>query len=1113
MKSDPRKKTLRSRPPPQAAGSLGLVPVVGVGASAGGLDAFKELLGSLSNNTGKAFVLIQHLDPTHKSHLPELLSPITKMPVAEVRVKTRVQANHVYVIASDRNLALSDGHLLPIARAQSGRNEPIDGFLATLAKERRKQAVGVLLSGTGTGGTLGLKAIRAAGGTTFAQDPESAKFQQMPKSAIDLDVVDFVLSPSKIARRLAGSSGASSGVPQASREKARIRAARETEVETELEAELETDHQPPPEADPELVKIFAILRKASGVDFTYYKHSTIRRRLRRRMSLQGFASLPEYTAELARNRDEANALCQDFFITVTAFFRDPNIFLDLKKTVFPALLAKRKHNRLPIRIWVPGCATGEEAYSIAICLTEFLEDTGVRVPFQVFATDVNEAVIEKARAGYYSEASLASVSPKRRARFFAQTEQGYRIAKSLRDACVFARQNLAKDPPFSRIDLISCCNVLIYLGSWLQRRIVPVFHYALRPDGFLVLGSSESIGAFSDLFRPVSKKNKLYRRQVTRDHEGSGVDAPADRDVELAGRWNVAAKGPSRSNPRQAKLLAVEEKPRRSGKQSVAELSKELAATKRYLRSLVASKDAALQELKSVNEEAQAGNEELETAQEELQAGNEELHTLNEDLRVRNTQLGQLNLDLANLQESISIPLVMVGKDLRIRRFTKAMMPLLNLTVSDVGRPITDLRPEIELPGMRERMLTVIGGGTLKPLETRDQNGRWYSRRHLPAMGPNGKIDGAVFMLIDIDAEKRGRDFAEALVEAVHEPLLVLRKNLVVVAANKAFYKMFRVSPKETEGRQIFQLGDGQWNIPRLRELLHQVLPAHSSIRDFEVEHDFAGIGRKVMLLNATEVFDPNAKEQTILLAIEDVTDRKRAEAALRTMNVELQHFAYALTHDLREPLRMVVNFTELLAQEYRGKLGLEADQYIEFSVEGAQRMEALMKALLAYWETTSGDHVETPTDCNVALKRALQNLELSILESAATITYELLPTVLAEEAMLVQLFQNLVGNAIKYRSQEELRIHVSAEHGGPSWLFTVRDNGIGIEPQHVERIFGILKRLHGKEIPGTGIGLALCKKIVERRGGKIWVESELGAGATFKFTIPVHASAPGDPN
>ncbi len=1098
VKSDPKGKKLRPRPSlekgvrrvsPTAAP---VIPVVGVGASAGGFEAFTELLTNLPADTGKAFVLIQHLDPRYKSRLTELLSLSTTMPVAEVRVKTRVEANHVYVIAPDRNLTISGGALSATRRTESGRNMPIDAFLTALAKDRRGLAFGVLLSGSGSDGMLGMNAIRAHGGATFAQKLASAKFRQMPSSAINLGVVDFVLRPAKIARQLAAMPGRAMSGGAGVRQYASSEG-----VGLSLE----------PGAEPELATIFQLLKSVSGVDFTHYKPGTIRRRIRRRMTLQGFKSLRKYTGELQRNRNEVNALSQDFFITVTAFFRDPNIFLDLKKIVFPALLAKRKGAHDPIRIWVPGCATGEEAYSIAMCLTEFLEAANVRRAFQVFATDANEAVIEKARVGVYTEAAVAPLSPQRRARFFAKTERGYRVHKAIRDACIFARQNLAKDPAFSRIDLISCCNVLIYLGPVLQRKVVPVFHYALKPEGFLVLGASESIGGFADLFQQVSRKNKLYRRQTVRSNVISSVAQEAPEDP--AERWDLRVARVLQPAPRQAIAVAARPKPQRSKEGDAAELRKALAETKKYLRSLITSKEAAMEELKSVNEEAQAGNEELETAQEELQSSNEELNTLNEDLRIRNAQLGELNLDLANLQESISIPLVMVGKDLRIRRFTKAMMPLMNLTPSDVGRRITDLQPAIPLPDLRQRLLTVMAGGTLKPLDAQDLNGRWYSRRHLPAMGPNGKIDGAVFMLIDVDAEKRGRDFAEAIVEAVHEPLLILRKNLVVVAANKAFYRVFQVSPEETEGRQIYDLGDGQWNIPRLRELLHQVLPAHSTIRGFEVEHDFEGLGRKVMRLNASEVFDPNAKEQTILLAIEDITERKRAEETLKAMNVELQHFAYALTHDLREPLRMVVNFTELLAQECRGKLGLEADQYIEYSVEGATRMEALMNALLAYWETTARDHAETPTDCNVAFEKTLRNLAVAIAEGGATITCDPLPTVLAEEAMLIQLFQNLIGNAIKYRGPQLPRIHVSAENGGPAWLFSVQDNGIGIHAQHFQRIFGILKRLHGKEIPGTGIGLALCKKIVERRGGKIWVESEMGKGANFKFTIPIQVALP----
>jgi PAS domain S-box-containing protein len=359
-------------------------------------------------------------------------------------------------------------------------------------------------------------------------------------------------------------------------------------------------------------------------------------------------------------------------------------------------------------------------------------------------------------------------------------------------------------------------------------------------------------------------------------------------------------------------------------------------------------------------------------------------------------------------------------------------------------------------------------------------------------------------MLIDIDAAKRGLDFAEAIVETVREPLVILNQNLRVVQANKTFYETFRALREQTEGRLIYDLGNRQWNIPKLRELLENILPAHTTFRDFEVTHEFERVGQKVMLLNASEIFNPNAQARMILLAIEDVTDRKKAEEELRTTNAELQHFAYALTHDLQEPLRMVVNFSELLGQEYAGKLGADADKFIAYSVEGALRIEALLKALLAYWEVAEREPGSlAPADCGAVLSKALFNLQAAIAESGAIVTSDPLPTVAAEEVMLIQLFQNLISNSIKYRGEETPRIHVSAEGGREGWLFSVRDNGIGIEPKYADRVFGMFKRLHGSEIPGTGIGLAICRKVVERQGGRIWVESEVGRGATFKFTIP----------
>jgi PAS domain S-box-containing protein len=428
---------------------------------------------------------------------------------------------------------------------------------------------------------------------------------------------------------------------------------------------------------------------------------------------------------------------------------------------------------------------------------------------------------------------------------------------------------------------------------------------------------------------------------------------------------------------------------------------------------------------------------------------------------------------------------------------------MMNLIASDVGRSITDLQPQIELPDLRRLLLDAMEGGNRQPRDIRDAHGRWYSLRILPSVGPDGQTDGAVLMLIDVDAAKRGLDFAEAIVETVREPLVILNQNLRVLKANKAFYETFQTAREETEERLIYDLGNGQWNIPKLRELLENVLPAHSTFRDFEVTHDFEHVGRKVMLLNASEIFNPNAQARTILLAIEDATDRRRAEGALRRTNAELQHFAFALTHDLQEPVRMVVNFTELLGREYAGRLGGDADRFIAYSVEGALRIEALLKALLAYWEVTEREQSSFASiDCGAVLAKALLNLQAAIAESGAIITSDPLPTVVADEVMLLQLFQNLISNSIKYRSEETPRIHVSAERDGAWWLIAVRDNGIGIDPQDTDRVFGMFQRLHGSEIPGTGIGLALCRKIVERQGGRIWVESEAGRGATFKFTV-----------
>ncbi len=469
-----KSKRGRSKDPRPESHSVvtGPVPIVGVGASAGGLGALTALLKALPAHSGLGFVLIQHLDPQHPSALTQLLSKATSMPVREVTDGIVVQPDHVYVIPPNKSMIVSGGALKLMPREGTpSPHHPIDEFYAALAQEQTSAAIGVILSGSGTDGTQGLKEIKAEGGVTFAQDPKTAEWSAMPMSAIAAGAVDFVLTPTRIAAEL-------------------VRIAHHPYV---LEQNREA-----PEGDG-LEKIYQLLRSATGLDFHWYKQHTVRRRLARRMALQRIDSLNKYAQFLKQDRSEAEAAAADIFIHVTGFFRDAECFQALRKQVFPKLRGKRPPEDA-IRIWVPGCSTGEEVYTIAMLLLEDLGAHASRLRIQMFGTDISERAIEHARVGIYSEAAVHGVSAARLKRFFVKADHGYQINKSVRDLCVFARHDLANDPPFSKLDLISCRNVLIYMGTALQKRVLGIFHYALKPGGALMLGKSEAISAFANIF-------------------------------------------------------------------------------------------------------------------------------------------------------------------------------------------------------------------------------------------------------------------------------------------------------------------------------------------------------------------------------------------------------------------------------------------------------------------------------------------------------------------------------------------------------------------------------------------------------------------------------------
>ncbi|HYK02613.1 MAG TPA: CheR family methyltransferase [Thermoanaerobaculia bacterium] len=487
-----------------AASSAPPFPVVGVGASAGGLAPFLELLRHIPPSPGMAIVFILHSDK-HNSVLPAVVARATALPVLLVEDGMAVETDHIYIAPPGMVVTLENACFAVRDRGTDDA-DPIDAFFRSLAMDQTTSAVGVVLSGSGSDGTLGTLAIRAESGFSYVQD-DTAEFHQMPRSAVRDGAVDLVLAPEALAMEL-------------------INVARNSLTAAE-----------PQRLHPrELTSIVRLLHAARDIDFGQYKPATIERRILRRMALHKLEAASDYITLLRDDPAEAEQLCGDILIRVTGFFRDPEVFEALQRDILPRIVEDRS-DASPVRVWVPGCATGEEVYSLAMAFAEVAEKMG-GCPIQIFGTDLSDEALDRARSGIYPDTLAADVSPERLRRFFTKVEEGYRVAKSVRDCCVFARQNLTRDPPFSRLDLVSCRNVLIYLGGPLQRKVMSIFHYALRPQGYLLLGSSETIGTFGDLFSPVDRRHKIYRRtatapnRLTVDFEPSSGPLPARARAE-----------------------------------------------------------------------------------------------------------------------------------------------------------------------------------------------------------------------------------------------------------------------------------------------------------------------------------------------------------------------------------------------------------------------------------------------------------------------------------------------------------------------------------------------------------------------------------------------------
>lgn len=917
----------QGEPEPEAKPRL---VVVGIGASAGGLDALAELMPHLPRRD-MAFIVVQHLAPDHESMLPRLIARSTELDVVAAADGMPLEPGHVYVITPNVDLAVMHGVIRIVPPPPTPQHLPIDYLFRSLADDLGPSAIGVVLSGTGTDGTFGLKAIRAAGGLTFVQDPATARYDSMPRSALASGVADAALAPAAIGDELA-------------------RLARQPLVHARPAT------GPAPQAQDELGRLFVIIRSEFGNDLTNYKLTTIERRIERRMTLHQIGRLADYVKLVQQDPDELRALYDDLLITVTSFFRDPDAFEALKRTVFPKLFENRGAQSPPVRVWVPACATGEEAYSLAISMVEFCEQHGRDSRIQMFGTDVDEACIQHARRGIYAANIAADVSTERLDQFFVPKENEYQVSRRLRDMLVFSRQNVLKDAPFSRMDLVSCRNLLIYLRRAAQQTVLRVLHYALNPSGYLFLGAAETVGDTPELFATVDRAHKIYsKKQVQtvldltfgvprlpeavplaatarpapslqgladrkvaelygppgvvinedleilqfRGHTGRYLDPAAgaaslnllkvvrfDLHVALRRAVQEAIAGQQRvttevSYPDEDKRIALDldvvplpdpetkarcllvsfrpkppprEVPVVSGEpgepdkaaaalaQRIRELERDLAMTKEYLQTTLEDKDSTLEELKSANEELQSANEELqstnqelETSKEEMQSTNEELTTVNDELQNRMVELSQINDDLHNVLAGVDNAVVIVGMDLRIRRYTSAAEKLFNLLPGDVGRSIGFVDPFLSGIGIEAKVSAVIQSLSTMEEVVLATNHRWYALKITPYKTLEYSIRGALVTLVDIDVHKRALDmtrdvgaYADRFLAPIGHPLLIVDHRQRVVWCNDPFLSTFQLTRDEVMGNLLEVLGGRRFEDPGLRQCVEQAITSSS---------------------------------------------------------------------------------------------------------------------------------------------------------------------------------------------------------------------------------------------------------------------------------------------
>lgn len=1057
--------------------------VVGIGASAGGLDAIERFFDNTPTDSGMAFVLVQHLSPDFKSLMNELLSRHTKMPIHRVEDGIRVEPNHIYLIPAKKNMVLSQHKLLLTDQDNGSQvNLPIDIFFRSLAQDVRSRAVAVILSGTGSDGTRGIQEVHDAGGLVLAQDLESAGFDGMPRSAASTDIVDVVCPPEVMPEKIAEFLNDPAEFPRG-----------QVSIPESLNQEGER------------FQIFRMFRHQFGIDFSLYKPVTIDRRIDRRMQLTRTPDIKAYVKRLESDTEEIEALYRDLLVEVTQFFRDPEAFEVVRRDVIPDLVAKTPPGE-EIRIWVAGCATGEEAYSYAMLLHAEIANAGKEVNAKVFATDVHPRSLEYASAGVYPASAIGNVPDKLRLGYFTAHGELYHVTRELRQMVIFAPNDITRDPPFTKIDLISCRNVLIYLEARVQKKVLSLFHFGLKTGGVLVLGPSETLGELANEFETVERHWRIYRKE---------------RDVRLP-MANRLPMTPALSKVVQARTPFVVKSPTNDTNQTLFGAYGDLLSkyvppsllVNEYFE-LVHSFGDARSLL--VQPEGRPTLDVLKMVQGDLRmALSAALHKANQQ-RSRVVYKGvRLRDDEDQRQYKVVVEPYVKGAQrmflICLEPIEVPQAPAINEEQFDAneqsGERIVVL--EQELTYTRESLQS-----TVEELETSNEELQSTNEELIASneelQSTNEELHSVNEELYTVNSEHKQKieeltqltSDMDNLLKSTEIGTIFLDRELQIRMFTPAISSAFNVLDQDI-GRPIDHIAYKLDHKDLLGDIQSVMAGGESVEREVQNSDGETFLQRIRPYRTAQGRVDGIAMTFTDVSAVKEVEKAREHNAELARANSDLQDFAYAVSHDLQAPLRHIGDGCRELIAGLAGELDEESTARISQIAKSSSSLTRMIQGLLTYSRITTRGKAFAATDCNAAVYSVIDELHTDIADAGATLNYESLPTVKGDQGQIEQLFRSLIDNAIKYRESRSLVIDIEAKRRNGDWVFSVRDNGIGLEERHYDRVFLVFQRLGFKpEVRGDGLGLTISKRIVERHGGRIWVESDPGQGTSVFFTLP----------